>query len=62
MYSQPAATAQLGEMYKHGLGVKRDLHKALGYFNQSSEAGNPTGQRNLAFLFATGVGVAENQV
>ena len=49
-------------MYKHGLGVKRDLHKAVGFFNQSADNGNPIGQRNLAILFATGVGVAENQV
>jgi SEL1 protein len=55
------ASALLGEMYKHGLGVKRDLKKAVDLFVKSAEAGNPTGQRNLGFLYATGVGVKEDQ-
>jgi TPR repeat protein len=55
------ATALLGEMYKHGLGVKRDLGKAAGLFDKAADAGDPVGQRNRALLLATGVGVEENQ-
>ena len=55
------ATALLGELYKHGLGVKRDLAKAVSLFKESADAGDPTGQRNLGVLYATGVGVKEDQ-
>uniref|UniRef100_A0A7S4UA39 Uncharacterized protein n=1 Tax=Guillardia theta TaxID=55529 RepID=A0A7S4UA39_GUITH len=56
-----AATALLGEMYKHGLGVEPDLQKAISHFNASAEHGDPTAQRNLAMLYASGIGVEENQ-
>jgi len=56
-----AATALLGEMYKHGLGVEPDLQKAISHFNASAEHGDPVAQRNLAMLYASGIGLEENQ-
>eukprot|EP00960_Hanusia_phi_P071185 767491-Hanusia_phi.AAC.5 len=74
-----AATALLGEMYKHGLGVEPDLQKAISHFNASAEhvrefmsfvyvmsskwrwQGDPVAQRNLAMLYASGIGLEENQ-
>ncbi len=55
------ATAHLGEMYKHGQGVKADLQKAIALFKRAADGGDPVGHVNLAILFSTGVGMEENQ-
>jgi TPR repeat protein len=42
----------LGQMYKHGLGVKRDLKKATQLMRMASESGLAMAQQNLGGLLA----------
>ena len=42
----------LGQMYKHGLGVKRDLKKATQLMRMAAESGNAMARQNLGALLA----------
>eukprot|EP00003_Mantamonas_plastica_P016206 TRINITY_DN270_c0_g1_i3.p1 TRINITY_DN270_c0_g1~~TRINITY_DN270_c0_g1_i3.p1 ORF type:complete len:968 (+),score=309.40 TRINITY_DN270_c0_g1_i3:11-2914(+) len=53
-HQHPAATNLLGDVYRDGELVDRDLGKALEYYKVASEAGNPQAQRSLGFMFSTG--------
>ena len=48
----------LGWMYRHGKGVKRDYRKALHWYRESYIAGKREALNNLAVMYFNGWGVA----
>lgn len=63
-YLQKAAeggdtTAQLylGNMYREGLGVKKDYAKTIPWFEKAAAAGNPRAQTYLGIAYSEGLGV-----
>ncbi|MBS7778364.1 tetratricopeptide repeat protein [Acidovorax sp. CCYZU-2555] len=48
--------------YAAGLGVKKDLGKAIEWLQRSADAGNPQAQRALGLAYRSGQGVAANPV
>lgn len=58
--SYPLAECQIGYFYYRGLGVEKDLAKALYWTQRAAEHGDRDGQYNLATLYENGEGVAKN--
>lgn len=56
----PLAECQVGYFYYRGLGVEKDLAKALYWTQRAAEHGDRDGQYNLATLYENGEGVAKN--
>ena len=56
----PLAECQVGYFYYRGLGVEKDLAKALYWTQRAAEHGDRDGQYNLATLYETGEGVEKN--
>ena len=56
----PLAECQVGYFYYRGLGVGKDLAKALYWTQRAAEHGDRDGQYNLATLYENGEGVAKN--
>lgn len=53
-------TAQLyvGNMYREGLGVKKDYAKTIPWFEKAANAGNAKAQTYLGIAYSEGLGVA----
>lgn len=55
--SAAQALAEQAENYLRGRGVKRDMQKAVGLYQQAAEQGNLKAQLDLAQMYSKGVGV-----
>lgn len=51
------AQNELGDLYREGNGVKRDLKEALRWYKRAADQGDPTGQNNLGSSYFNGLGV-----
>ena len=58
----PMAQDQLGDCYKHGLGVERDYQRAVEWHQKSAAQGNAAAQRSLGYCYHYGQGVDEQKV
>lgn len=56
----PLAECQVGYFYYDGLGVEKDLDKALLWTKRAAEHGDRDGQYNLAYFYEEGLGVDRN--
>ena len=56
----PLAECQVGYFYLEGLGVEKDIQKALYWTERSANHGDRDGQYNLAWFYEKGVGVEIN--
>ena len=56
----PLAECQVGYFYYEGLGVEKDLAKALYWTKQAAEHGDRDGQYNLAWFYEEGIGVGRD--
>lgn len=50
----------LGVMYQLGLGVEKDITKAVNYYKAATDKAYAPGQYNLGLLYYSGVGVKQN--
>ena len=55
------AMTLLGELYKDGLGVRRDLKEAAHWYRLSADRGDPQGAFSLALAYLRGRGVEESR-
>jgi TPR repeat protein len=55
------AQYNLGIMYYHGEGVKKNMEEALLWFHRAAEQDDPDAQYNLGFMYGRGEGVAKDQ-
>jgi AAA ATPase len=53
----PLAECQIGYFYYEGLGVEKDLEKALYWTRRAAEHGDRDGQYNLAWFYEEAIGV-----
>ena len=53
----PLAEYQIGCFYYEGLGVKKDLNKAVYWIRRAADHGDRDGQYNLALIHDDGIGV-----
>ena len=53
----PLAECQVGYFYLDGLGVEKDISKALYWTERSANHGDRDGQYNLAWFFEEGIGI-----
>ncbi|MDO5395467.1 MAG: tetratricopeptide repeat protein, partial [Bacteroidales bacterium] len=56
----PMASMILGHCYMNGLGVEKDISKAIGYIQEASDKGNLYALCNLGFCYEKGIGVNKN--
>ena len=56
----PLAECQVGYFYLDGLGVEKDISKALYWTQRAAEHGDRDGQFNLAWFYEEGIGVDVN--
>ncbi len=56
----PLAECQVGYFYYDGLGVEKNLDKALFWTKRAAEHGDRGGQYNLAWFNEEGIGVEQN--
>lgn len=56
----PAAQADLGHMYLHGMGVDQDTEMAKALFGKAAEAGVAAARNGLGYMYLTGVGLEHN--
>lgn len=56
----PLAECQVGYFYLDGLGVEKDITKALYWTQRAAEHGDRDGQFNLAWFYEEGIGVEAN--
>ena len=56
----PLAECQVGYFYYDGLGVEKDLGKALYWTQRAADHGDRDGQCNLAWFYQDGIGVEQN--
>lgn len=56
----PLAECQVGYFYLDGLGVEKDISKALYWTQKAAEHGDRDGQFNLAWFYEEGIGVEKN--
>ena len=54
------AVAALGFAHFNGIGVPKDLSKALEFYRQATEAGGHHGQNNLGWCYLHGLGVEKD--
>jgi len=50
----------LGHCYRNGLGLEKDLSKAVGLFRQAADMGNPAAMTNLGYCYKYGQGVEKD--
>lgn len=55
-----SAMTHLGVMYQVGLGVEKDLVKAVNYYQQAASLGFSAAQYNLGLLYQSGLGVKQD--
>ncbi len=55
------AMTLVGELYKDGLGVRRDLKEAARWYRLAADRGDPQGAFSLALAYLRGRGVEENR-
>ena len=53
----PLAECQVGYFYYDGLGVEKDLAKAVWWTRRAADHGDRDGQYNLAWFYEDGIGV-----
>lgn len=53
----PLAECQVGYFYYDGLGVEKDLEKAVYWTRRAADHGDRDGQCNLAWFYEDGIGV-----
>ncbi len=56
----PLAECQVGYFYYDGLGVEKDLEKAVYWTRRAADHGDRDGQCNLAWFHEDGIGVAQD--
>ena len=56
----PLAECQVGYFYYDGLGVEKDLEKALYWTQRAAEHGDRDGQCNLAWFYEDAIGVPQD--
>ena len=56
----PLAECQIGYFYYDGLGVEKDLSKALYWTQRAAEHGDRDGQFNLAWFYEEAIGVKQD--
>jgi len=54
------AQTSLGSMYSNGLGVPRDLVKAVYWTRKAADSGNPRAQANLGLFYMHGIGLPQD--
>ena len=59
-HGYPLAECQIGYFYFDGLGVEKDLTKALYWTQRSAEHGDRDGQFNLAWFYEEAIGVEQD--
>ena len=57
----PRAAALLGRAYEHGLGLPKDMQRAVAYYTDAARGGDPGGLRAMAQRFAAGDGVVRDE-
>lgn len=57
-YGHPKAQNNLGNLYKVGRGVARDVQEAFRLYMASAQQGNTTAMRNVALCYQDGIGTA----
>lgn len=57
----PDAMDNLGNCYKNGTGVDKDVEKAVEWYSKSAERGWPSGQYHLATCLRKGMGVNKDE-
>lgn len=50
----------LGQMYRNGQGVEKNLQEAVNWYREAASRNNRLAQYNLGWLYDTGEGVAQN--
>ncbi len=58
--SYPLAECQVGYFYYEGLGVEKDLHKAVYWTRRAADHGDRDGQYNLAWFHEDAIGVGRD--
>ena len=53
----PGCLSDLGFAYEHGIGVGKDLDKAVAYFRKAISLGSASAQSNFGYMFLMGTGV-----
>ena len=56
----PLAECQIGYFYYDGLGVEKDLEKAVWWTRRAADHGDRDGQCNLAWFYEDGIGVEQD--
>jgi uncharacterized protein len=54
------ATVVLGQLYRQGFGVAKDMKEEARLFRVAAEKGNSAGQAQLGLAYENGEGVAED--
>ena len=57
----PRAQRSLGEFYRDGRGVPKDLKEALKLFRKAADRGDALAQNNLGLMYGAGLGVKKNE-
>lgn len=55
------AQARLGFIHREGLGVTKDINKALNYFVSAASRGNRFAEYNLGYLYSRGMGLEQDK-
>ena len=61
MQKHPAATLELAGYYRRGDVIEKDVEKSVKLVKQAAELGDVQAMRDLAFIYANGLGVDVNE-
>ena len=61
MQKHPAATLELAGYYRRGDVIEKDVEKSVKLVKQAAELGDVQAMRDLAFIYANGLGVDGNE-
>lgn len=56
------AQFNLGQMYRQGLGVAKDMSKAFKWYKRAADQGMPRAQGNVGFMLARGIGTKRDDI
>lgn len=56
----PRALAQIGFLYRQGIGVEQNINKALQFFISAASEGDRFAEYNLGYLYSKGLGLEQN--